>query len=248
MPQPVRPLSYSSSGAPQPETPPPSSSPARDRSQTQLPPLAVKPPMGQPAYTGLAPPNTDTAALAALAELEDEEDARILKESETYEVRGRLCVDDDETTPWLRYTKWPIRLAGKPLDIVIASTLQPTKHLDDYVLGTWAGRDFASPADDEAKLRTLMAAADLMLGRAMETLEKTHHCIRCWLKSYEETRFRPIPFTSLRTQQGQERYFSIWKQFICYVFRAWATEELLREEIYGVQFQEKEGLHAFVDL
>ncbi|KFY31615.1 hypothetical protein V493_00955 [Pseudogymnoascus sp. VKM F-4281 (FW-2241)] len=36
--------------------------------------------------------------LAGLEELEDKEDARLLEESATYEVNGRLCVDDDETT------------------------------------------------------------------------------------------------------------------------------------------------------
>ena len=226
------------------ETPPPSSQPLWNRSQTQLQPLAMKPPVEQELPTDTEQPespNAADAALVALAELEDEEDARILKESETYEINGRSCVDDDETTPWLRYTRWPARLAGKPLDIISASTLRPTRHLDDYVLGTWAGQDFASPAEDEAKLRTLMAAADLMFGRAMETLESTHHRIRCWLKSYNEMRFRPVPFTALRTRQGQEGYFAIWKQFICYAFRAWATKEPLREEIYSLQFQEKEA-------
>lgn len=133
------------------------------------------------------------------------------------------------------------RLAGKHLDIISASTLRPTRHRDDYVLGTWAGRDFASPAEDEAKLRTLMAAADLMFGRAMETLKGTHHRLRWWLKSYNETRFRPVPFAALRTRHGQEGYFTVWRQFLCYVFRAWATAEPLREEVYGLRFQEKEA-------
>lgn len=99
----------------------------------------MKPPIEQELPTDTEQPESPyaaDAALAALAELEDKEDARILKESETYEINGRSCVDDDETTPWLRYTRWPARLAGKPLDIISASTLRPTRHLDDYVLGT----------------------------------------------------------------------------------------------------------------
>ncbi|KFZ18998.1 hypothetical protein V502_03895 [Pseudogymnoascus sp. VKM F-4520 (FW-2644)] len=205
--------------------------PAAGADQLGPPPAAA-----DPALAGV-----DPADLAGLDELEDEEDARLLEESGTYEINGRSCVDDDETTAWLRYTGWPTRLAGKPLDIISASTLRPTRHRDDYVLGTWAGRDFASPAEDEAKLRTLMAAADLMFGRAMETLKGTHHRLRCWLKSYNEARFRPVPFAALRTRHGQEGYFTVWRQFLCYVFRAWATAEPLREEIYGLRFQEKEA-------
>ncbi|OBT97665.1 hypothetical protein VE01_04423 [Pseudogymnoascus verrucosus] len=116
---------------------------------------------------------------------EEEEDARLLAADEDYEVDGRSCVDDDETTLWLRYTKWPARLANHPLDILSASTLQPTSSDDDYVLGDWAGTEF--------------------------------------------------------TDAGRARYIAIWKRFICYIFRVWATGEPLRQEIYGVQFCEREA-------
>ena len=54
-----------------------------------------------------------------------------------------------------------------------------------------------------------MAAADLMFGRAIETLISTYHRLRCWLKSYYEAHFRPMPFAALRMRQGQEGYFII---------------------------------------
>jgi hypothetical protein len=49
-----------------------------------------------------------------LAVQEDEKDARLIAEAETYEINGRSCVDDDETTVWLKYTRWPTKLADKP--------------------------------------------------------------------------------------------------------------------------------------
>lgn len=172
---------------------------------------------------------------------EEEEDARLLAADEDYEVDGRSCVDDDETTLWLRYTKWPARLANHPLDILSASTLQPTSSDDDYVLGDWAGTEFVSPAADEAKLRLLLQATDQMFARAEETLRQTHHRLRCWLRTYHLRHFQPVPFQPLQTDAGRARYIAIWKRFICYIFRVWATGEPLRQEIYGVQFREREA-------
>ena len=65
---------------------------------------------------------------------EEEEDAHLLATNEDYEIDGRSCVDDDETTLWLKYTKWSVQLANRPLDILSASTLQPTSSDDDHVL------------------------------------------------------------------------------------------------------------------
>lgn len=144
---------------------------------------------------------------ASLSMQEEEEDARLLAESESYEINGHTCVDDDETTMWLKYTKWPSKLAGKPLDIISASTQKPLPYSDDYLLGSWMGKDFLSPVADEAKLLELMTAVDCMFKRALETLDETHYRTRCWLVSYNEMKFRPIPFT--RLQHGETKYITI---------------------------------------
>lgn len=90
---------------------------------------------------------------------------------------------------WLKYTKWAAKLAGKPLDIISASVQKPVPYLDDYLLGSWTGQDFLSPAADETKLHEIMGAAYRMFERALETLDKTHHRTRCWLGSYNDTKF-----------------------------------------------------------
>ncbi|OBT48771.1 hypothetical protein VE00_00842 [Pseudogymnoascus sp. WSF 3629] len=178
---------------------------------------------------------------ALLSIQEEEEDARLLAANEEYEVDGRSCVDDDETTLWLKYTKWPVQLANRPLDILSASSLQPTASDDDYVLGDWAGTQFVSPAADEAKLRVLLQATDQMFTRAEETLKQTHHRLRCWLQTYHLRHFRPVPFQPLQTDAGRTRYIATWKRFICYIFRVWATAKPLRQEIYGIRFREQEA-------
>ncbi|KFY28547.1 hypothetical protein V491_00416 [Pseudogymnoascus sp. VKM F-3775] len=125
--------------------------------------------------------------------------------------------------------------------ILSASTLQPTSSDDDYVLGDWAGTEFVSPAADEAKLRLLLWATDQMFARAEDTLRQTHHRLCCWLRTYHLRHFQPVPFQPLQTDAGRTSYIAIWKRFICYIFRVWATGEPLRQEIYRVQFREQEA-------
>ena len=103
----------------------------------QLRPLAARPPVvgleQQRLAAGVDQP--DPLDLMGLEELEDEEDARLLQESAAYEVNSCMSIDDNETTVWLQYTGWPARLASRPLDIISASTLRPTRHCNDYILG-----------------------------------------------------------------------------------------------------------------
>jgi hypothetical protein len=177
---------------------------------------------------------------------EEEEDARLLAAEEQYEVDGRSYIDDDETTLWLQYNKWPLRLANRPLDVLSAAVLQPAASDDDYLLGDWAGADVVSPAAHEARLRTLMRAVDQMFARTLATLDQTHHRLRCWLNTYQ-ARFRPVPFQRLQTAAGLTAYLRVWKCFLCYVFRVWATDEALRREIYGTAFRPTEaGQMAYI--
>lgn len=183
----------------------------------------------------------------SLATQEEDEDARLIALAESYEVNGQSCVDDDETTLWLKYTQWPTRLASKSLDILSASAQKPMPYASEYTLGSWTGYDFDSPAEDEAKLCILMKAVDHMFERVMQTLDKTHNRIRCWLVTYDERKFRPIPFMRPQKRDSKKWYIGVWKQFICYVFRVWATEEPLRDEIYGLQFHKREaGLMDYI--
>jgi hypothetical protein len=52
-----------------------------------------------------------------------------------------------------------------------------------------------------------------------------------------QARFRPVPFQRLQTAAGLAAYIRIWKCFLCYIFRVWATDEALRHEIYGIAFR-----------
>jgi hypothetical protein len=171
---------------------------------------------------------------------EDEEDARLLAMAEEYEINGRSCVDDDETTLWLKYTKWPEHLAGRPLDLLTATALQPAASDDDYLLGDWAGADVVSPAAHEARLRDLVRAIDQMFARASAILDETHHRLRCWLNTYH-ARFRPIPFQHLQTAASFTVYTATWKRFLCYVFRVWLADETLRRDVYGIEFRPEEA-------
>jgi hypothetical protein len=171
---------------------------------------------------------------------EEKEDQRILERFHCVRQAKEQysCKEDNETTPWLKHTCWPILQKNRPLDILTASTLPPSKRpIDDYYLGRWTNRSVESPKANEAKLQILMRAVDQMFERAYETLDHTHYRLRCWLQTYHQRHFRPVAFKQLGTKASRAGYISIWKQFICYVFRSWATPKRLRDEIYGVTFQ-----------
>lgn len=146
-----------------------------------------------------------------------------------------------ETTPWLQHTQWPQQFAHRPLPIIAASAIPPqqksfhTAELD-YTLGVWEGSEFLSPAEDELRIRQLLRSLDSVFSRCLRTLETTPELFRCWLQSFSSMDFRPKPFTVLERTASQRRYISYWKQFLCFVFRAWRTERLLRSQIYGIQF------------
>jgi hypothetical protein len=40
---------------------------------------------------------------------------------------------------------------------------------------------------------------------------------------------------------GLAAYIRIWKRFLYYVFRVWATDEALRREIYSIAFRRVEA-------
>jgi hypothetical protein len=148
------------------------------------------------------------------------------------------CPEDNETTPWLKHTKWPDLFQNRPLDIITASAQQPRLSLDeDYLLGHWRGTPLRSPAINEAKLRILMKAVDQMFERAIATLACTNYRLRCWLGTYRKDSFRSCAFHLV---SSQKRYISSWKQFICYIFRVLACKPLYRKQIYNLQFRPKE--------
>lgn len=170
------------------------------------------------------------------------EDERLLERArETRAKEQYSCKEDNESTPWLRHTGWPVLLANRPLDILVASTLPPAARVDeDYYLGHWAGSALMSSRANEAKLRLILHGIDEMFNRAEKTLTCTAYRLRCWLQTYHQRHFRPVAFKQLGTKSSRMGYLSLWKQFICYVFRVWATPKGLRNDIYSVVFQPAE--------
>lgn len=133
------------------------------------------------------------------------------------------CTEDNETTPWLKHTRWPERFQNRPLDVISASTRLPVQGLhrrqEDLILGSWRGASIRSSAAAEARIRVLMRAVDVMFDRAEATLACTTYQSRCWLTSYRNGIFRNRPLRIMSSSTGRQ-YKSRWKHFICYIFRA----------------------------
>jgi hypothetical protein len=148
------------------------------------------------------------------------------------------CPADNETTPWLKHTKWPDLFQNRPLDIITASAQQPRPSRDeDYLLGHWHGTPLWSPAANEAKIRILMKAVDQMFERAIATLACTNYRLRCWLATYRKDSFRSCAFHLVLSQKKNT---SSWKQFISYVFRVLACKPRYCKQIYNLQFRPRE--------
>ena len=93
------------------------------------------------------------------------------------EDQDHSCIDDSETTPWLKHTGWPQRFRNRPLDIIATSARQPVRHpnaySEDLVLGRWKAQELRSTAENEARIRVLMRAVDDMYDRAEHKLTHT---------------------------------------------------------------------------
>ncbi|PWI64589.1 hypothetical protein PCL_09519 [Purpureocillium lilacinum] len=182
---------------------------------------------------------------AALLEQEAAEDRRLRADSKQIGRNRQLhsCVEDDETTPWLKHTGWPEFFEGRPLDIITTSATQPTaapsRSQEDLLLGSWQGVPVRSSARAEARLRILMQAVDDIFDRAEATLAHTSYRSRCWISSYWRDTFytRPLRVLPPRTKA---RYKSTWKEFICYLFRAIALEPQKRREIHNIPLRADE--------
>src|SRR5882757_3060753 len=120
------------------------------------------------------------------------EDARLQARSrEVWQASQEYsCLEDNETTPWLKHTNWPDLFRNRPLDIIAATAQQPGPHPgEDYILGHWRGASLQSPAVNEAKLRILVKAVNRMFERAIATLSSTNYRTRCWLGTYRKDSF-----------------------------------------------------------
>ena len=178
----------------------------------------------------------DLESAAMLETLEDQERQR-LELLENDHVAGDAEVEDDETTPWLQYTKWPEQLAGRPLDIITAAACQPEGcPIQDYILGYWDGEAVVSSLENESRVQQLTRLLDGVFDRCEKTLESTPHMLQCWLKGYNQYRFYPKPFRALQKPESKRRYRSQWKRFICFVFRVWAAPRHIQNEVFGVQY------------
>ena len=161
------------------------------------------------------------------------------------ESQQQSCEEDNETTPWLKHTRWPEIFQNRPLDIITASAKQPARGPyqsgEDYLLGYWRGLPLYSPAAAEAQLRLLMRTVDDVFDRAKATLASTSYRSRCWLSSHWKDQFwhRALRIPPPSTEQ---KYKSYWKQFICYVFRALAQKPALRREIYNVPLGDRKSV------
>jgi hypothetical protein len=173
-----------------------------------------------------------------LTALQEQEQQRLIQaEQEDAIEEASRQEADSSTTPWLQFTQWPTQFAHRPLAILVATTVIPRgSDIDDYLLGRWEGHDLISLQSDELRLHHLVQAFDQVSSRCLDTLKDTSEQFRCWIKTLTIVGFFPEPFQILGRAQTFSRYSTLWKRFLCFVFRTWRIEEVQRNQIYGIQF------------
>ncbi|RTE73097.1 hypothetical protein BHE90_012495 [Fusarium euwallaceae] len=81
-------------------------------------------------------------------------------------------------------------------------------------------------------LHTLLQGVDLMFDRATVTLGRTSYTSRCWLNTYSKDVFWPH---ASRLVSCFKRYVSVWKRFICFIFRVLRFKARQRQRIYNLR-------------
>src|SRR5437667_6111411 len=144
--------------------------------------------------------------------------------NETMEFNARNRVDD--TSPWLRHTKWGELFKGKNRHIISATRF----------LNTEDARVLESSPISVSKLKVLSRAFDRIVYWGRETLQETSWSIRSWLRSYQRNTPRYPPFRRPQTISSEIRYINQWKQFLCYCFRTGLLDAGVRERDHGIRF------------
>ena len=168
----------------------------------------------------------------------DAEDRRLRARAEQIrtESQKHSCIEDNETTPWLKFTKWPELFIDRPLEIITATARLPSRTSwknEKYLLGDWRGAPVYSSAATERRIRILMSSVDDVFDRAAATLTCTPYRSRCWAASYWKDEFRHRPLRSLPASTRQS-YKARWKQFICFIFRALSLGNSKLRQIYNL--------------
>lgn len=152
---------------------------------------------------------THSDRLSALEALQAREQERLLQAEHSNTIAEASCQSaESSTTPWLKCTKWPEQFASRPLGILAATAVLPARRCTvDYILGSWEGRDFISPMEDELRLCRMIRAVDTVFQRCLCTLEAVPQLLRCWLRTFTlGGGFFPKPFKTLERPASLRRY------------------------------------------
>jgi hypothetical protein len=105
-----------------------------------------------------------------LESLEEQERQRLELLENDY-IAGDVEVEDNETTPWLQYTKWPKQFANRLLDIIAVASCKPEScPTEALALGYWDGEAVSSLLENEIRLQQLTRLFDGIFDRCEGTL------------------------------------------------------------------------------
>ncbi|KAI8710760.1 hypothetical protein NCS52_01535800 [Fusarium sp. LHS14.1] len=102
----------------------------------------------------------------------------------------------------------------------------------EYFQAIWEHTTQETTKPEMTQLYILLQGVDLTFDRATATLARTSYTSRCWLNTYSKDVFWPYAF---RWVSCFKVYVSVWKRFICFIFRVLPFKARQRQRIYNLR-------------
>lgn len=140
--------------------------------------------------------------------------------------------------PWMDRTRWPTTYKDVRRDILLGLSQLPDRRrlAEGYHIGQAVDRGeggILSSPHDEQKLSCLVDAVGRMLDRCEETVRHTSRSLLCWLRSFDNDRCVPRPFSLTARDPSRKRYWRLWKRCIVFVFRSCRLLEVPQQSHVG---------------
>lgn len=118
-------------------------------------------------------------------------------------------------TNWMRRTGWQNIFSGARRDVLVTLTELPCTSGRPFWLGVHDGEVLHSPARDECRLASIMAALDRLFDQCGETVRCTDVCVRRWLRGRFPERPYKAPFELVIRPTSERQYRKELKRCLC---------------------------------
>lgn len=152
-------------------------------------------------------------------------------EEETQRLHQKAYVVDESNSPleddlslrdpWVERTGWANVYRDAPRSLLFCMSQTPDKRScsEGMFLGTFAGQDLRTSAEEERRLQYIMNTVHAMFERAQQTVQHTSRHLLCWLRSYRPNQPYRKPFQLVGRDSSLSKYVRVWKRSLSVLVR-----------------------------